>query len=130
MKEGYCIYTQQLKELGDRIMEITNTCFKMENFICKDTIRSYQNYSLGVKEYKKCIDSLAQIKFPKVVEEEHKQMINELSMFFDTTIGLLETLNKDKSECIIKSKLRLTKHITKDIIILTHRISDKLAKDI
>lgn len=130
MDENF-IYAEKLNTLGDKITEIGNKYYNSTDD--KDVKSIIKSYSIGAEKYKECANILAEIKAPKKVESEHKQMINELNMFADATISIsdaIDTVNVESNKSIIESKLRLHHQVTHNIVALTTRIGDILLADI
>lgn len=127
MNESYINYAKKLNDLGYKIAEIGNKFISSAENKNVETI--IESYSIGASKYKECADILADIKPPKIVENEHRLMINELMLFADATASIAETLdveNIDKNKPIIESKLRLHKQVNENIAELTTKIGEKL----
>ncbi len=132
MDEEYFAYAKKINAFEDKIFGISakyfivndNESINKKNILC--------NYSIGIEKYKECAEILLGIKAPRVVEDQHKRIIEELVGISDTLKAALDLYEVDDLKAIkefIDEKKTLNEQVTDNIFKQIKKIGEILSEN-
>lgn len=83
MKRDYILYAQKIKDIGERICEISNnrTPISTERMSIEELRNSHLELQNLINSYKKCKLDLLEINPPNMMQQEHEGLTNAIQMF-------------------------------------------------
>lgn len=113
MKREYIQYVKRLNTIGDLIIEISNLIEE----------RGEQgSLTESIKKYKYANESLAEVKIPEIINQEHIKLVTAL----DECISVTEKLNYVQNESEKRQAISLQKQKEINIETITKEIGNKL----
>ncbi|CAM5579451.1 hypothetical protein SAFG77S_09068 [Streptomyces afghaniensis] len=116
MNMQYLQYGQRLNTIGDLIIEISNLI---------NPNQVSDNMEESIERYKYALDQLSSVKAPEVIGNEHKQLLNALDEWIQSTEKLNASIGSQKS---FEKAMQLQKEKEIKIGTITSIIGDKLTK--
>lgn len=109
MNASYMKYTAILSDISDKIINVSQKLISANNIKTREAVETaYREYVETVIQYKGFIKGLTEITPPKIIQKEHREIINAFQIFNEGTDIVSQALDI-KNLTIDKEKMKLGK---------------------